>query len=139
MMVFNTLGNMADRTLEEMARRVPGKFLYSDNPDWVLRDNRSIDNALVTTKVGSYSPNPWGLHDMHGNAAEWTRTNHRAYPYQHEDGGDEVTASGRKVVRGGSWYDRPNRCGSGFRLSYPPWQAVYNVGFRVVAEPSPVR
>jgi formylglycine-generating enzyme required for sulfatase activity len=37
-------------------------------------------------------------------------------------------------VRGGSWYDRAFRCTSSFRLSYPAWQAVYNVGFRVVCE-----
>ena len=132
--IFNSFGNMADRKLEEMARRVPGKMLYSDNPDWVLRDNRSFDNALVTANVGSYLPNPWGLHDLHGNAAEWTRTTYRPYPYRADDGRDALTEDGRKVVRGGSWYDRPKRCASSFRLSYPTWQGVYNVGFRVVGE-----
>jgi formylglycine-generating enzyme required for sulfatase activity len=37
------------------------------------------------------------------------------------------------VVRGGSWYDRAKRATSSFRLAYPAWQGVYNVGFRVVA------
>ena len=37
-------------------------------------------------------------------------------------------------MRGGSWYDRPKRCRSAFRLSYPAWQKVYNVGFRIVIE-----
>ena len=40
----------------------------------------------------------------------------------------------RKVVRGGSFYDRPERARSAFRLGYPSWQRVFNVGFRVVAE-----
>jgi len=40
----------------------------------------------------------------------------------------------RKVVRGGSWRDRPKNCRSSFRLAYPPWQQVFNVGFRVVLE-----
>jgi len=38
------------------------------------------------------------------------------------------------VVRGGSWCDRPKRCRSAFRLSYPAWQRVHNVGFRVVSD-----
>jgi formylglycine-generating enzyme required for sulfatase activity len=37
-------------------------------------------------------------------------------------------------VRGGSRYDRPKRSRSFYRLSYPPWQRVYNVGMRVVTE-----
>jgi formylglycine-generating enzyme required for sulfatase activity len=36
------------------------------------------------------------------------------------------------VVYGGSWADRPFRATIVFRLSYPKWQKVYNVGFRVI-------
>ncbi len=42
--------------------------------------------------------------------------------------------SGTKVVRGGSWFDRPYRATSSFRLHYEPWQHVYNVGFRVILD-----
>jgi formylglycine-generating enzyme required for sulfatase activity len=38
-------------------------------------------------------------------------------------------------VRGGSWYDRPHRAASAYRLSYQSWQPVFNIGFRVVVEP----
>jgi formylglycine-generating enzyme required for sulfatase activity len=86
---------------------------------------------LVTADVGSYKPNPWGLCDVHGNAWEWTRSTHRPYPYQ-ADGRNHVADRDNRVVRGGSWYDRPQRCRSAFRLSYPPYQRVFNVGFRVV-------
>ena len=47
---------------------------------------------------------------------------------------DAVNLEGKKVVRGGSWRDRPKFCRSGSRLAYPPWQKVYNVGFRVISE-----
>ncbi|MCZ7640990.1 MAG: SUMF1/EgtB/PvdO family nonheme iron enzyme [Verrucomicrobia bacterium] len=59
---------------------------------------------------------------------------YRPYPYT-----DAPLASdhAERVVRGGSWYDRPQRCTSSFRLSYPPWQRVYNVGFRIVCEDRP--
>ena len=70
---------------------------------------------------------------MHGNVAEWTRTAYRPYPYIPARP-RQPDAEGKKVVRGGSWYDRPNRARSSFRLAYEPWQRVFNVGFRVVME-----
>ncbi len=113
----------------------------------VLCDIRFDDGTVATANVGSYRPNAWGLYDMHGNACEWTRTTYRPYPYNPDDGlplrltSQDVAAGrdypdqdGRKVVRGGSWFDRPKRCRSAFRLSYPAWQRVHNVGFRVVCE-----
>ena len=100
----------------------------------ILCDVRFDDGAIATADVGSYQPNAWGLFDMHGNVCEWTRSTYRQYPYDPGDGRDRPDEPGRKVVRGGSWCDRPKRCRSAFRLSYPPWQRVYNVGFRVVCE-----
>jgi formylglycine-generating enzyme required for sulfatase activity len=82
--------------------------------------------------VGQKKPNPWGLYDMHGNAAEWTRSRYRPYPFL-EDARDADGNNEPMVVRGGSFHDRPQRCRAGFRLSYPAWQRVHNVGFRVVS------
>jgi formylglycine-generating enzyme required for sulfatase activity len=79
------------------------------------------------------------LHDLHGNAAEWTRTVYQSYPYREGDGRNDVSASGERVVRGGSWYDRPQRATAAFRLAYPSWQRVYNVGFRITCESLPAQ
>jgi formylglycine-generating enzyme required for sulfatase activity len=113
-----------------LGRLQGGKSSY----DWVLRDKRFDDGAVISVDAGKYAPNPWGLCDMHGNVAEWTLSAYRPYPYRDEDGRNDEAYGGEKVVRGGSWYDRPFRCTSSFRLSYPSWQRVYNVGFRVVCE-----
>ena len=67
-----------------------------------------------------------------GNAWEWTLSACRPYPYRPADGRNAPGSNGRIVVRGGSWRDRPKRCRSAFRLSYPRWRKVFNVGFRVV-------
>jgi len=102
-----------------------------------LAEKKFSDGAIVTVAVGSYHPNPWGLYDMHGNAVEWTRTVYKSYPYR-DKGRNAPAAGSRRVVRGGSFFDRPVRCRSAFRLGYPEWQAVYNVGFRVVCGTDPL-
>ncbi len=119
---FSEFANLADATLIELAvHGVNPKPFKNPPPEWnyELKDARFDDGVLHLADVGSYQPNPWGLHDMHGNACEWTRSDY-----------DE----GRKVVRGGSWKDRQPRASSAFRIGYPPWQQAYNTGFRVVIE-----
>ena len=87
--------------------------------------------------MGKYLPNAWGLHDMHGNVCEWTRSDYRPQPYLNDDGRNGGSPTAPKAVRGGSWYDRPIEARSGFRLGYLPHQGVYDVGFRAIREPAP--
>ena len=124
---FSPFANLADASLGGLARR--------ESPPWHPKDGRFNDGAMVTADVGRYQPNAWGLRNMHGNAAEWTRSAYRPYPYNENDGRNDPKSPDLKVVRGGSWYDRPVHARSAARLPYRPWQAVYNVGFRVVLLP----
>ncbi|MHC4145888.1 MAG: formylglycine-generating enzyme family protein [Planctomycetota bacterium] len=127
---FSDFANMADVTIKELAYDTDGRYTM----DLVPRDARFDDGRLVTAKVGRYRPNAWGLHDMHGNVWEWTRSAYKPYPYSDDDGRNGVTGNAKKAVRGGSWRDRPKYCRSAVRLNYPAWQKVYNVGFRIVVE-----
>jgi len=139
---FSAFANMADAKLSEFASDVWDNNKPLKNAtrydEWFPKDARFNDGALLSVEPGQYLPNPWGLCDMHGNVAEWTRTTYRPYPYDSKDGRDDPASDGRKVVRGGSWFDRPKRSTASFRLSYPPFQGVFNVGFRVICEVSPV-
>jgi len=124
---FAKYANLADASL----RRVDtfGWGLPSGAvPEWRPAVAGVDDGHRVSAPVGSYVPNAWGLHDMHGNVAEWTSTSYGSYPSPVRDPGTAPP----KVVRGGSWYDRPHYARSSYRVSYPAWQGVYNVGFRVV-------
>jgi len=127
---FSPWANVADRSFGPR-RQVTGGVEHLVLEGAALADVRFDDGAVVTCPVGRYRPNPWGLFDMHGNAAEWTRTEYRPYPYDGQDGREEEGAGGRRVVRGGSFADPPRRCRSAFRLAYPPWQRLGTVGFRV--------
>ena len=134
---FSKLANLGDAKLSELAGDPYTDAVPMKNPnrfdDWVPKDARFNDGALISVPVGGYQPNAWGLHDMHGNVAEWTLSLLRPYPCRADDGRNDPAASGERVVRGGSWYDRPSRCRSAFRLAYKPYQPVFNVGFRVAA------
>jgi len=129
-------GGLTSNITEHKGNGIFISAIYGGN---IICDARFDDGNIATAEVGQYQPNAWGLYDMHGNAAEWTRT---TYPVARDPSpmtppgasrGDEPRATCH-VVRGGSWCDRPKRCRSSFRLSYPSWQRVHNVGFRVICE-----
>jgi len=138
---FSQFANLGDIRLSDFSGN-PYKLDYKtaryNNPDnvydnWIPQDGRFNDNGFVSTDVGNYKPNAWGLHDMHGNVAEWTVSRYVPYPYKD----DARNATGAKdivkrVIRGGSWYDRPKRSTSSYRYGYRDYQKVYNVGFRVI-------
>ena len=135
---FGRWANLADSSLSRFAEDAQARGpLYKIQLDWMLKVPTANDGEFISGAVGRYRPNAWGLYDMHGNVAEWTRTTFRPYPYRADDGRDDDAAGGEKVVRGGSWYDRPRRGRSAFRLHYPDWQRVYNVGFRAIIESKP--
>lgn len=138
---FTKYANLADRSLHGFSANPyvqdPVKARYN-NPDWTY-DNYIPqapldDGGFLTEKSGKWQPNAWGICDMHGNAAEWTRSLYRPYPYKDDDGRNDLQAQGERVVRGGSWRDRPKHATASFRRPYRPYHKVYNTGFRVVIE-----
>jgi len=62
-------------------------------------------------KVGKKKPNPWGLHDIHGNVVEWTLDQYDGEWYKKnagsvlEDPWNRATKAYPHTVRGGSWDD----------------------------------
>ena len=86
-----------------------------------------------TQPVGSYPPNPWGLHDLHGNVWEWVEDcYHDNYAGAPTDGSPWTQGSCQKrVLRGGSWYFYPSYLRSANRGGVDPGYRYNYVGFRV--------
>lgn len=130
---FSKVANLADAQLINYAvKGVDPKPFKNPNQWWDYepKDKRFDDGTFHLAKVGSYKPNAFGLYDMIGNVAEWTRDTYKPYPYSPS----KVEAKGKKVLRGGSWYDRPILARSSYRIEYPYWMRVFNSGFRVIIE-----
>jgi formylglycine-generating enzyme required for sulfatase activity len=139
---FSAYGNMADISLSYFSGNpyvqdwTKARYKNPTNiyDNWVPQVRTVDDGGFLSIAGGKYRPNAWGLCDMHGNVAEWTRSIYRPYPYRDGDGRNAPEAAGKRVARGGSWYDRPKLSTSSFRRPYRDYQKVYNVGFRVVVE-----
>jgi len=86
-----------------------------------------------TMPVGSFAPNAWGLHDMHGNVWEWCSDWYAAYTTGAQTNPKGPSSGSRRVFRGGSWYYFANYCRSAFRYGITPGHRSSGVGFRLVS------
>lgn len=99
---------------------------------WTVAD--CDDGYAYTAPVGRFKPNPFGLHDLHGNAFEWLQdTWHANYDNAPTDGrawagGND---SSRHVVRGGSWDYSPKVLRSAYRIAFEAPHRTDGTGFRI--------
>ncbi len=110
-----------------------------------------VDNSEKPQPIGKKKPNPWGLHDIHGNVAEWCFDRYEPDAYAKHAADRPVVLPTAKeyphVARGGSWDDDAEKLRSAARnFSNPEWsvqdpqrpQSIWwhtdatFVGFRVV-------
>jgi formylglycine-generating enzyme required for sulfatase activity len=92
-----------------------------------------------TVEVGSFKPNGFGLHDMHGNVGEWVEDCYKdTYPAASTDGSAVIsTGCTDRVLRGGSWDNPPWLLRSAFRERNSPHFRRNSYGFRLARTLSP--
>ena len=121
-----------------------GNYPYTDTPKGEYRE--------CTVNVDSFTPNAWGLYQMHGNVWEWCldewHDSYKQKPERLKTNGNEVWGNKKnlwenlinkakddaelKIIRGGSWYNVAIYCRSAYRDYAHARNQVNNLGFRVV-------
>lgn len=105
--------------------------------DYVIVNPRRMPlRGIQTTPVATFPPNPFGLYDLAGNAAEWC-----ADWFDAEDDVGRAVRNPRgpdfgrgRVVRGGSWNDRAEYLKVTHRYGLPPGTIAFTLGFRCAGD-----
>jgi formylglycine-generating enzyme required for sulfatase activity len=99
-------GNVSDLTKAEALHPGDAAAIGDRERHFACRDG-----FVYTAPVGRFKANPWGLHDLFGNAWEWTADCFaRSYAGAPTDGSARAPAGGagqpcaERVMRGGAWH-----------------------------------
>jgi formylglycine-generating enzyme required for sulfatase activity len=88
-----------------------------------------------TVEVGKYSPNAFGLYDVHGNVWEWVEDCYGEYAGAPKSGSARTSgACASRPVRGGSWISPPRDLRSATRNSSVPNRRSSYLGLRVARD-----
>ena len=111
------------------------RFSVGDDLDYSLLADYAWfepNSGGMSHPVGQRRPNPWGLYDVHGNAAEWCSDGYGPLPTGFITDPLVPFDGESHVARGGSYSDEGEYCRSAYRLIDWTTNWFGNVGFRLV-------
>ncbi len=118
-------------TISPAQANYDGNYTYGSGRKGVYRER--------TMSVGSFLPNAFGLHDVHGNVYEWVQDCwNKKYDGAPRDGGAwERGDCSLRVARGGSWFSSPRFLRAAFRFRNSTGYRNYYLGFRIARTLAP--
>ena len=103
------------------------------NTGETLSKEQAQFSASETCDVGTFRPNAFGLHDMHGNVWEWCQDWYGPYQSKEEEVSEEVL---NRIARGGSWILRDSKHHRSANRGRPKEDEAHdNIGLRLVVDP----
>ncbi len=112
-----------------------GHYPYEIEDNYFSQGNLSTkpgEYRQTTVAVDSFSPNAWGLYNMHGNVSEWVWDYYGEYNAAGEADPTGPETGTRRVYRGGGWNDFAKNMRSAYRATLPEDKGSFNLGIRLV-------
>lgn len=112
-----------------------GHYPYEIEENYFSQGNLSTQPGQyrqTTVPVGSFSPNAFGLYDMHGNVGEWVWDYYGDYEAGEQSDPVGPLSGTLRVYRGGGWNDFAKNMRSSYRATLPGNQGSASVGLRLV-------
>jgi len=120
--------------LAEVANLADQAFLTAGNRGTLVAP--WDDGFALTAPIGRFAPNPFGLHDVHGNVWEWCADVFDPYlPPPGSRPSDEPQPN--RVLRGGAFDGAPTYTRSSVRFDDTPDNVDYNLGLRPARDLEP--
>lgn len=117
-----------------------GHYPYEIEDNYFSQENLQVqpgEYRQTTVAVGSFSENPYGLYDMHGNVGEWVWDYYGEYPAEEQTDPAGPASGTLRVYRGGGWNDFAKNMRSAYRATLEQNQGSFNIGIRLVRNAAP--
>lgn len=112
-----------------------GHYPYEIEDNYFSQGNLSTkpgEYRQTTVAVNSFSPNKWGLYNMHGNVSEWVWDYYGAYSSEAQTDPTGAETGTLRVYRGGGWNDFAKNMRSAYRATMEQNKGSFNIGIRLV-------
>lgn len=117
-----------------------GHYPYEIEDNYFSQGNLEVqpgEYRETTVPIDSFSENPYGLYNMHGNVSEWVWDYYGEYPTDSQTDPTGPDSGTLRVYRGGGWNDFAKNMRSAYRATLEQNKGSFNIGIRLVLNAAP--